>query len=72
MSLPVDKYYIGQNSKVIMDQDNQPYSYLLNKTDIDKNMNRFYFCQLLEDSLQYEVSYIVYMRYGRIGEIGRT
>jgi poly [ADP-ribose] polymerase len=42
------------------------YSCTLNQTDLTKNKNKFYIIQLLKSS----ASYIVFIRYGRIGENG--
>ncbi|ATZ80272.1 putative poly ADP-ribosyl transferase [Bodo saltans virus] len=44
----------------------EPYSCTLNQTDIDANKNKFYIMQML----QVKDTYVIYIRYGRIGEKG--
>jgi predicted DNA-binding WGR domain protein len=46
----------------------EPYSCVLNQTDIDANKNKFYIMQVIE----VKTGFIVFIRYGRIGEVGKT
>lgn len=45
-----------------------PYSCVLNQTDIDANKNKFYIMQVIETKTSFEI----FIRYGRIGEPGQT
>jgi poly [ADP-ribose] polymerase len=44
----------------------KPYSCVLNQTEIDSNMNKFYIMQIVKDK-----DFILYTRYGRTGERGK-
>jgi poly [ADP-ribose] polymerase len=46
----------------------EPYSCILNQTDIESNKNKFYIMQIIETKSSFEV----FVRYGRIGEPGKT
>jgi len=45
----------------------EPYTCMLNQTDLDSNKNKFYVMQTIKQSGKY----VVYIRYGRIGEKGK-
>lgn len=53
-----------QNASIYKDM-----SCILNQTDISANANKFYILQLL---VNFNKEYIVYSRYGRVGETGKT
>jgi predicted DNA-binding WGR domain protein len=46
----------------------KPYSCTLNQTDITANSNKFYIIQVINS----KPKYYVYIRYGRIGEVGKS
>lgn len=52
----------------LVDNNNTIYSCTLNQTDIDSNKNKFYIMQLIDTGNKY----VLYTRWGRIGEPGRT
>lgn len=64
---PIDEYceYKGE----ILIDDGDVYSCTLNQTDIGSNKNKFYIMQLIK---QHNNKYILFIRYGRISEKGRT
>ncbi|KAJ6541171.1 PARP-domain-containing protein [Mycena vulgaris] len=50
-----------------------PWDVILNQTDINmnRNKNKFYIIQLLQSEIDPD-SYALYMRWGRVGELGQT
>lgn len=42
------------------------YSFILNSASVDRNSNKFYVCQIIQNGGEY----VVYGRYGRVGEKG--
>ena len=63
----IDKYYTNTNCVLISENDDE-FSCILSLTDLDNNKNRFYILQLINDNNRF----ILYKRYGRIGEEGKT
>lgn len=65
----IDEYVPLKASEIVLCSNGDPYSCILNQTDIKTNANKFYIMQVLrEDGLN--PSYYTYIRYGRIGEKG--
>lgn len=65
----IDEYFSKRVPKgnLVMDEWLKcPFSCTLNQTDIEKNNNKFYIMQLIEESGKY----YLYIRYGRVGESG--
>jgi len=60
---PQCQYQTGR----LLEYDDSVYSCTLNQTDIKTNKNKFYIMQIIHEHNKY----IVYIRYGRIGENGR-
>lgn len=58
----IDKYCDNKSGKIV-----DGYECTLNQTDIKTNKNKFYIMQLIEDSGKY----VIFIRYGRVGEKGR-
>ena len=56
------------NTGTIVESNGSVYDCTLNQTDIGSNKNKFYIMQIIKNGSQH----IVYIRYGRIGESGRT
>jgi poly [ADP-ribose] polymerase len=52
----------------IVNQNGLLYTCTLNQTDLKTNKNKFYIVQLIKVS---DIQYCVFIRYGRIGEIGK-
>lgn len=70
---------IKKDGHIIYDEDNLahyhalvddgiPYTCTLNQTDVKRNNNKFYIMQILEHDKN--TNYIIYCRWGRIGEFG--
>lgn len=59
----IDENSCHRDGKIYKD-----YECTLNQTDIRTNANKFYILQLIEKGTKY----YVFIRYGRVGEIGRT
>jgi poly [ADP-ribose] polymerase len=57
------QYYMG----TILEHNGSVYDCTLNQTDISFNKNKFYIMQIIKNGNEY----IVYIRYGRIGIIGK-
>jgi len=64
-------YIIDNNCKYkngeLVNKNDKVYSCTLNQTDIETNKNKFYIMQLIKETSQY----ILYIRYGRVGENGK-
>jgi predicted DNA-binding WGR domain protein len=54
------------NNGTILESDGRVYSCVLNQTEIKLNVNKFYIMQIVVVGNKY----VVYIRYGRIGEVG--
>jgi poly [ADP-ribose] polymerase len=67
--IPVDEYCSIKDTVHVYD-DGKPWDACLNQTDIAKNNNKFYNIQLLEADAS--KTYYLWVRYGRIGERGRS
>ena len=70
----VDQYFLDRNSYHIYQDDNNVYngkffSCTLNKSDLNKNNNKFYIIQLLENDSNN--SLILFTRWGRVGVPGQ-
>jgi poly [ADP-ribose] polymerase len=68
------KSYNRDSLKMAVDQHSRktcelvlPYDCTLNQTDLKTNKNKFYIMQVLKEGTQY----YTYVRYGRIGEVGK-
>ncbi|MBA43111.1 MAG: hypothetical protein CMF62_03765 [Magnetococcales bacterium] len=61
----IDEHYSNKNALVV-----EPYTCILNQTDIKSNKNKFYIMQLICNNPT-DTYYTHYIRYGRIGEIGK-
>jgi predicted DNA-binding WGR domain protein len=62
--------YCKYPKAVLIDKDDDVYTCMLNQTNIIANKNKYYTMQLLE--LQSNQKYVHFIRYGRIGEPGKT
>jgi predicted DNA-binding WGR domain protein len=60
--------YCKYKDAILIDNNGMIYSCMLNQTDLKTNKNKFYTMQLIKTSS----SHIHYIRYGRIGEPGKT
>lgn len=56
------------NTGTILEKNGSVYSCTLNQTDIDANKNKFYIMQIIKAGNKF----IVFIRYGRIGEPGHS
>lgn len=63
----IDPFYKNKSGQ-ILESDGNIYDCTLNQTDIKTNKNKFYIMQIIVDN----GSYTVFVRYGRIGEQGRS
>jgi poly [ADP-ribose] polymerase len=64
---PIDTYYKGNGGKILK-VDNDVYTCTLNQTDIETNKNKFYIMQIIQHSNSFDH----FIRYGRIGEPGKS
>lgn len=55
------------NDGILLEANDTIYDCTLNQTEISSNKNKFYIIQLIQSGSKY----VVYIRYGRIGETGR-
>ena len=63
----IDEHCTYQGGELVEDCGTV-YSCVLNQTDIKSNKNKFYIMQLID----IDKSYVHFIRYGRIGEVGRV
>lgn len=63
----IDERCNYKNGELVV-HNNEVYSCTLNQTDIKTNKNKFYIMQLLKDGKRW----VLYKRYGRIGEPGKV
>jgi predicted DNA-binding WGR domain protein len=63
---PVDTYY--KNNGIVYELNNDAYTCTLNQTDIETNKNKFYIMQIIKNGSSYDH----FIRYGRIGEPGKS
>jgi poly [ADP-ribose] polymerase len=66
----IDEHCNNQGGTLV-DKNNMVYSCILNQTDIASNANKFYIMQLIKDGSSSSPKYVHFIRYGRIGEVGR-
>lgn len=52
----------------VFEKNSLVYSCTLNQTEIETNKNKFYIMQIIKDASEYHL----YVRYGRVGENGKT
>lgn len=64
----IDDPVLSKNYHVLIDE-NVAYTCTLNQTNVEANNNKFYIMQILENDNAKE--YLLYIRYGRIGDDGR-
>src|SRR3990172_5161393 len=64
-ALLIDEYCDNKGGKIVED-DGKILSCALNQTNLRLNSNKFYIMQLVQDGS----SYVHFIRYGRMGEIG--
>lgn len=62
----IDPEVTCTSPELVFDNNGEPYSCVLNQTDLKTNANKFYRMQALKEGN----SYHLYIRYGRIGEKG--
>ncbi len=60
--------YCKHTSGDLVDVSGDVYTCMLNQTDIKSNKNKYYVIQLINEGSDY----ILFTRYGRIGESGRA
>ena len=63
---PIDIYY--KKGGIIYESNNYAYTCTLNQTDIETNKNKFYIMQIIYNNSAYDH----FIRYGRIGEPGKS
>ncbi|TFK29997.1 PARP-domain-containing protein [Coprinopsis marcescibilis] len=69
---PVDEVcHLAGTHHVYVDASGVVWDATLNQTDIGRNNNKFYYCQLLERDSS-PVSYAVFCRWGRVGDRGQS